>query len=156
VLSDLSVLGAQARLGFVPAMSSGKLDPHALVPAAPMEARMRMSLVFALGLVCLLALSGFGLRAQALLEVHEDNFLDCIDCHAEDPAAIAPPDSVCIACHTTMIEPLGAMEVVQPDPHRSPHLFDDEVPVCSDCHKVHEPSVVFCTVCHGAFEFQIK
>jgi len=50
----------------------------------------------------------------------------------------------------------GKEDLVGPDPHASPHLGSQEVPVCNECHKIHRPSEVTCTACHRSFEFDIE
>jgi len=94
---------------------------------------------------------------QALHDVHVNAGLTCNACHTQlDP--ISPvPDATCVACHGTMIgEPREGGNISFPDPHRSPHLAPGEVPACTECHRIHQPSEVTCTVCHRAFEFEIK
>ncbi|MBU2487042.1 MAG: cytochrome c3 family protein [Alphaproteobacteria bacterium] len=93
-------------------------------------------------------------QGQALHDVHKEAGVACTACHKEEPAAVAPPNAVCVACHGAM---LGQdAPAVFPDPHRSPHLGPDEIPACNDCHKIHRESEVTCVMCHRGFEFQIK
>lgn len=105
-----------------------------------------------------LALSSAALFAQvpSLHDVHKNAGVACATCHQETPAAVAPPDATCVACHGTMIEPGDAANAPSPDPHRSPHLGPGEVPVCSECHKIHGKSEVTCIACHRGFQFDIK
>lgn len=97
---------------------------------------------------------GFGsfAGAQTLHDMHQQAGIACTACHQETPAAAAPPDATCVACHGTMLD--GAQ--LAPDPHRSPHLSAGEVPVCSDCHHIHRPSEVSCVTCHRGFQFDVK
>jgi hypothetical protein len=94
--------------------------------------------------------------AQMLHEVHEGAGIPCAACHTEDPPSDPTPTATCVACHGTMIGPPGEDDVRRPDPHRSPHLGPDEVPVCSECHSVHGKSEDSCSVCHRGFGFEME
>lgn len=93
--------------------------------------------------------------AQALHGLHEGANVPCAACHREDPPAPVANET-CVACHGTMIEPREDDAAAMPDPHRSPHLGADEVPVCTECHSIHGQSEVTCVMCHRGFEFDIK
>lgn len=94
-------------------------------------------------------------QAQTLLDVHGKAGVACAACHSEQPASAAPPDSVCVACHGTMIGDDGK-QASSPDPHRSPHLGPDEVPACNECHSIHGQSEVTCVACHRGFQFDTR
>ena len=95
-----------------------------------------------------------GADAQGLHDIHADVGVPCVACHiGEDVPADTPPNSTCVACHGTMIEPLADGEEVRlPDPHRSPHLGPGEVPDCASCHSIHGQSEFTCVMCHRSFE----
>lgn len=105
-----------------------------------------------------LAISGIGLPvlAQSLHDMHSKAGVACTACHKEAPAAVAPPNATCVACHGTMLVPKPGARALSPDPHRSPHLAADEVPACNDCHKIHRASEVTCIACHRSFQFNKK
>ncbi|PWB66011.1 MAG: hypothetical protein C3F17_02290 [Bradyrhizobiaceae bacterium] len=92
-------------------------------------------------------------RAQALHDAHEKAGVGCAACHQERPASRAPADAICVACHGTMLD---RKDAPRPNPHASPHLGQDEVPACSECHKVHRPSQDTCVTCHRGFRFEMK
>lgn len=94
--------------------------------------------------------------AQQLHEAHVDAGVECSACHAERPASLAPPQTTCIACHGTMLDSPRPVRPLSPDPHADPHLAPGEVPVCSDCHKVHDASEVTCLICHRRFRYELK
>jgi fumarate reductase flavoprotein subunit len=110
-----------------------------------------MTKTIALLMTMLFGLIGTAASAQTLLDIHGKAGVPCAACHQETPAAAAPPDATCVACHGTMVE--GPVPLT-PDPHHSPHLGVGETPVCSDCHKVHRPSEVTCNLCHKGFNFE--
>lgn len=95
--------------------------------------------------------------AQTLHDLHAEAGLPCAACHSEDPPSDPTPTATCVACHGTMIGPLAVGEIARsPDPHRSPHLGADEVPVCSECHRVHGTSEDTCSLCHRGFGFSME
>jgi hypothetical protein len=104
----------------------------------------------------LLLIAGAGAGAQSLHEAHERARVPCSACHMPELSEIAPQEKSCVACHGTMLEPREGKRDTGPDPHRSPHLGEGEVPVCSDCHKVHGKSEVTCVMCHRGFRFDVK
>lgn len=110
---------------------------------------------FLISVFCAAVLLGSHAQGQALHDVHGNAGVSCAACHREEPATVAPPDAICVACHGTMIEDDG-QETRFPDPHRSPHLGPGEVPVCSECHSIHGQSEVTCVMCHRGFQFDIK
>ena len=93
-------------------------------------------------------------QAQTLLDVHGKAGVACAACHRDQSPPAAISDSVCIACHGTMIGD-GAEPAPSPDPHRSPHLGPGEVPACNECHSIHGQSEVTCVTCHRGFRFEI-
>jgi len=97
-----------------------------------------------------------GALGQSLHDAHEKANVPCAACHMPKPTDIAPQEQSCVACHGTMLEPREGKEQIWPDPHRSPHLGAGEVPICSECHKVHSESEVTCVMCHRSFEFKAK
>ncbi len=99
---------------------------------------------------------GFPVQGQQLHDVHRNAGVVCAACHKETPAAVAPPNATCVACHGTMLVPKPGARLLSPDPHRSPHLAADEVPACNDCHKIHKASEVTCVTCHRSFQFNTK
>ena len=105
--------------------------------------------------IVILCLSSATLAAQALHDVHAGAGVQCTACHEQFPPlpGATTPDSTCIACHGTMLDTASAS---LPNPHASPHLGPGEVPACTECHKVHEPSEVTCVMCHRGFQFDIK
>jgi hypothetical protein len=94
--------------------------------------------------------------AQSLHEAHERANVPCAACHMPEPSDIAPQEKSCVVCHGTMLEPREGEQQVWPDPHRSPHLGEGEVPTCRDCHKIHGKSEVTCVMCHRSFQFEVK
>lgn len=92
---------------------------------------------------------------QALHDVHNRAGVQCAACHQQNPPEPNPPNSTCIGCHGTML-PSSGRAAKSPDPHASPHLGPGEIPVCSDCHRVHKASEVTCIACHRGFQFKIK
>ena len=93
-----------------------------------------------------------------LIDKHTAAGVSCESCHVGGLTA-APPTSAslnatCVACHGTMID-LPAADLSSPNPHLSPHLAPGEVPQCTECHRVHEPGEVTCTMCHRGFRFSI-
>lgn len=93
---------------------------------------------------------------QALHDAHSNAGVPCTACHQEMPPTESVPSTTCVGCHGTMIEPLQGTPPTAFDPHRSPHLGPGEVPVCTECHKVHRPSEVTCAMCHRGIGFEIK
>jgi hypothetical protein len=104
----------------------------------------------------LLVLLAIGAHAQSLHEAHERANVPCASCHMPELSDIAPQEKSCVACHGTMLEPREGKQQISPDPHRSPHLGEGEVPVCSECHKIHGKSEVTCVMCHRSFHFEAK
>jgi hypothetical protein len=104
----------------------------------------------------LLLVFGIGAHAQSLHEAHERANVPCAACHMPELSDIAPQEKSCVACHGTMLEPREGKQQIWPDPHRSPHLGEGEVPVCSECHKIHGKSEVTCVMCHRSFHFEAK
>lgn len=92
-------------------------------------------------------------QGQALHDIHENAGIPCTACHQDQQEMTAPPNELCVACHGTMIG--DDRPVMAPDPHRSPHLGPDEVPVCAECHRVHGKSEDSCSVCHRGFGFEM-
>lgn len=101
--------------------------------------------------------TAFQVSAQALHDLHQGAGVPCTACHVENPPAARTPIETCVACHGTMVGPIEVEPAVPgPDPHRSPHLGPDEVPVCTECHRVHRPSEDTCSVCHRGFLFEME
>ncbi len=93
-------------------------------------------------------------HGQAVHDIHEGAGVSCAACHQQRQDMTVVPNTVCVACHGTMI---GEDDpIMLPDPHRSPHLGPNEIPDCRSCHKVHSPSEETCTMCHRGFEFKLK
>lgn len=93
--------------------------------------------------------------AQALHDVHKGAGIECAACHQAPPPAPVPNET-CVACHGTMLVPRSGSAPISPNPHNNPHLGTGQVPVCSECHKIHGVSEVTCSVCHRGFQFDIK
>lgn len=95
-----------------------------------------------------------------LVDKHIAAGVACESCHATgevggnegQPAGPTSFDTLCVACHGTMLEVPEGEEMSFPNPHISPHLAPDEVPVCTECHRVHEPGEVTCNLCHRSFD----
>ena len=96
-----------------------------------------------------------GANPQALHDIHKGAGVECAACHQTPPPAVVP-NAACVACHGTMLGPREGAIPLFPDPHNSPHLGAGEVPVCSDCHKIHGVAEVTCSVCHRGFQFNLK
>jgi hypothetical protein len=115
-----------------------------------------LPLIFVVVIGCFLLVVGAGAHAQSLHDAHERANVPCAACHMPEPSDIAPQEKSCVACHGTMLEPREGKQEIWPDPHRSPHLGAGEVPVCSECHKIHTKSEVTCVMCHRNFKFEPK
>lgn len=96
-------------------------------------------LAAALALAASAQAAGLGERHMAALKK------DCSLCHAETPAAKAPAEAACTACHGDLAKlgnkPLSKGAV-------NPHLNHVEELYCSDCHHMHKPSTNYCLDCH--------
>lgn len=110
---------------------------------------MSNATILALAVLALTLWPWWASHGQALHDVHENSGVTCAACHQETPPSTAPANSVCTACHGTMLDTGGEEQRVGPDPHASPHLGPEEVPFCNECHKIHRPSEVTWTACHG-------
>ena len=82
--------------------------------------------------------------AQETRGKHKENNITCMDCHkTENPDS--PADvSACAECHGEMEDVAKLTEQLKINPHKS-HLVDID---CTECHKIHEPSVLYCNQCH--------
>jgi hypothetical protein len=98
-----------------------------------------MRLQFAqLVLICSAAIvAASAATGQTLLDIHKNAGVPCTACHSEEPAAVPPPNDICVACHGTMLESEDAGEASRPDPHLSLQLQPEETPPCTTCHSVH-------------------
>lgn len=114
--------------------------------------RCGLLLVVMVGVTCF---STAGI-AQALLDLHEEADIPCVACHTENPPFVRPSTEACVACHGTMTGAVEGTVPEGPDPHRSPHLGADEVPICSECHSVHGKSEDSCSLCHRGFDFRME
>lgn len=94
--------------------------------------------------------------AQVLHRIHEEAGILCAACHAEELPSSPPPTETCVGCHGTMTGPVKGAAPEGPDPHRSPHLGPDEVPICTECHSVHGKSEDRCSLCHRGFDFGME
>lgn len=118
---------------------------------------MRLRPILVLAAACAIAATAASASDEGLHGVHAAAGLECAACHTDEgPPEAAPDHEVCVACHGTMLPAADAPAPDGPDPHASPHLMAGETPVCTECHRIHEPSVVTCTMCHRGFEFDIK
>ncbi len=85
---------------------------------------------------------------------HQQAGMTCVNCHATAKPAAAAPAAACVKCHANSgpsyvglgAKPYtgdgGAVKTV--NPHLS-HLVD--LP-CTECHKTHSASTVYCNQCH--------
>lgn len=95
--------------------------------------------------------------ANGLLhDIHSAAGMACAACHTLVPPEPAPGFQPCIACHGTMTDESRPPPAEGPDPHRSPHLAVGEVPECTTCHQVHQPSEATCSMCHRAMRFDMR
>lgn len=76
---------------------------------------------------------------------HRDIGLTCEKCHNPFPPQAAPADTVCLACHgrgESGVRPITAQ--YKPNPHDGHY---GEI-TCAFCHKMHEPKIASCALCH--------
>jgi hypothetical protein len=88
--------------------------------------------------------------------------LGCASCHAVSKPSVAAPASACVKCHANSGDRyvgLGAKKYVGDggaiktvNPHQT-HLV--ELP-CTDCHKTHAASVIYCNECHAFKDMPAK
>lgn len=99
-----------------------------------------------------------------LIDRHTAAGVPCESCHTASesspgeqhpPVSIPSFDATCVACHGTMLEAPEGKEMSFPNPHVSPHLAPGEVPLCTECHRVHQPGEVTCNLCHRGFNFTV-
>lgn len=110
------------------------------------------------------AASATPMAGGLLIDGHLAAGVPCESCHAtseagsngDHPAVPAASfNTMCVACHGTMLKAPEGEEMSVPNPHASPHLAQGEVPECTECHRVHEPGEVTCNLCHRGFNFTI-
>lgn len=107
-------------------------------------------------LLFIFILSGFYTNAcyasaYELRGKHLEAALDCETCHATSTPVRRAPASSCTKCHEDY-PALGELTAnAEPNPHAS---HQGEIR-CTACHKVHEPSVLYCDTCH-AFELKME
>jgi fumarate reductase flavoprotein subunit len=77
--------------------------------------------------------------------------LSCASCHGTDAPTTRAPATVCGQCHGGYDKLAQATASANPNPHQS---HQGEVR-CTLCHKVHQPSVLFCNECHQ-FDLKVK
>lgn len=111
--------------------------------------------------VLLLAVLLVGVHAASAAEFvsasakkHQQAGLTCVSCHSTAKPTAAAPAAACVKCHATApgryagtgakkyVGDGGAIKTV--NPHQS-HLI--ELP-CTECHKTHTASVIYCNQCH--------
>ncbi len=107
-------------------------------------------LACALGLVALgVAPAGpaFGDQAKAAKKFHQDNGLNCDDCHQENPPAKDVAGKVCLDCHAKgdrkKVQELT--KEIEPNPHEDHEGGLD----CTACHHEHKASEDHCVACHS-------
>ncbi len=88
-------------------------------------------------------------KGRTLKEVHVD--LDCADCHDETSAEryyLVKSES-CMNCHGTKAEVAELtkhLDAKRENPHNGFHT--DLNLECYSCHKEHETSINYCSICH--------
>ncbi|MCF1505932.1 cytochrome c3 family protein [Afifella sp. H1R] len=75
--------------------------------------------------------------------LHQQKGVTCENCHGAQAPTSPATDVACRACHGSYAD-LAARTSVSPNPHAS-HLGEID---CTECHKAHSPSTLFCSVCH--------
>ena len=89
--------------------------------------------------------------AQETRGKHKENNIACVDCHKTETPDSPADVSACIECHGE-IEDVAKLTAELPiNPHKS-HLVDID---CTECHKIHEPSVLYCNKCHN-YQMDVK
>lgn len=76
---------------------------------------------------------------------HRDVGLTCEKCHNPFPPQAAPADTICLACHGR-----GESGVRNITTHYKPNPHDGHYGeiTCAFCHKMHEPKIAACALCH--------
>ena len=82
---------------------------------------------------------------------HAELALGCDACHGTPTPVKRAPASSCIECHDDYPGIGEITKNIEPNPHNS---HQGEIR-CTACHKVHEPSVLYCNSCHN-FELEMK
>lgn len=81
---------------------------------------------------------------------HLENEMTCADCHSTDNPEGEASEDACISCHSDMTDS-GYVAFVEEDGHELNHPPHDShvAPLeCTDCHKIHDESVLYCNRCH--------
>lgn len=82
---------------------------------------------------------------------HAELAFECDACHGTSEPVKRAPASSCIECHDGYPGIGEITKGVEPNPHDS---HQGEIR-CTACHKVHEPSVLYCNSCHS-FELEME
>ena len=119
---------------------------------------MKNKVAAAVVIIWILTLSiVFAVPAKEVRGGHLKNELSCKDCHETETPDKAASKTSCINCHTDMLdaeaivmkEKGNSYEAYVHDPHET-------VPNgCSDCHKIHSKSVLYCNIACHAFETSV-
>jgi fumarate reductase flavoprotein subunit len=80
-----------------------------------------------------------------LIDKHVGAGLACNSCHSESPPSKQPDSAVCMTCHGSYPQIAAKTATDEPNPHAS-HLGD--IP-CTNCHHIHQASVIYCSQCHS-------
>lgn len=86
----------------------------------------------------------FAADEKPVLGKHGVEQIPCEDCHGTPTPDKRAPASACTGCHGEYDEIAKLTEAQDPNPHKS-HQGELR---CTMCHKVHQPSVVYCNECH--------
>ncbi len=111
--------------------------------------KLRYSIIAAVMLIILAVVSTA--VAQELRGKHKENAIACVDCHqTETPDSPADVES-CLNCHGGFEGMAEATKDLTINPHDS-HLGEVD---CTECHRIHEPSVLYCNKCHN-YQMELK
>lgn len=109
-------------------------------------------------IILVMALSFFAsatfAKSQPLLDqTHLEAGIKCASCHGKAEQREAVTMMKCVKCHNTEKLAKKTENFEPTNPHKNRH-FGTETD-CTNCHKVHEKSVNYCTGCHNRFDFVV-
>lgn len=106
---------------------------------------MKLKAIIILTVLAFIAVVVSGAVAQELKGKHKENSIACVDCHKTETPDSPADVEACVECHGTQEDMAKVTEKLPINPHDS-HLGEID---CTECHKTHEPSVIFCNQCHN-------